>query len=106
MIEVIKGKPIRVGARELLPLVRVETHVRRQAFVGGTGLTGRGYCRVRMRPVALVERSEAGEHRIPLQDRTAQVVGGLLLAAFVIPLLLALAVRLAKSQNLHKQGGH
>lgn len=34
----IEGKPIRVGERELRPLVRVETRVRRQAFVGGKGL--------------------------------------------------------------------
>ena len=99
MIEVIEGKPIRVGEQELRPLVRVETRVQRQAFVGAGGLAGHGHGYVRMRPVAIVERSAAGERRIPLQDRTAQVIGGLLLAAFVIPLLLALAVNLAKARG-------
>jgi hypothetical protein len=49
-----------------------------------------------MRPVAILERDEAGERRIPIEDKTAQALGGLLLAALVIPLLLALAVRLVR----------
>lgn len=105
MIEIVEGKPIRVGERELQPLVRIESYAQRQASVGGTGLAGLGYHRVHMRPVAIVERSMAGERRIPIRDRTMQAIGGLLLAAFTIPLLLALAVRLAGSQDLRKRGG-
>ncbi|MDY6874611.1 MAG: hypothetical protein SWK90_00175 [Chloroflexota bacterium] len=95
-IKVIEGKSIRLGERELVPVVRVTSHVRRRAFVGSdrVGVQGRGF--VRMRPVALLERDEAGENHIPIQDKTNQVIGGLLLAAFIIPLLLAAAVHLAR----------
>jgi hypothetical protein len=102
MIRVVEGKPIRAGERELVPLVRVEARVRRQAFVGNDRLAGQGRGYVCMHPVAILERSAAGERRIPIQDCTAQAVGGLLLAAFVIPLLLALAVNLAKVRNQPK----
>lgn len=108
MIEVVEGKPIRVGERELVPLVHVETRVQRRAFVGADGLAGQGRSRVHMRPVAIVERGAAGERRIPIRDRTAQVIGALLLAAFVVPLLLALAVNLAKAhgwRTLSPEGG-
>ncbi len=98
MIEVIEGEPIRVRQRKLLPLVRVETHVRRQAFVGAGRLAGRGHGYVHMRPVAIVERSETEERRIEIHDRTGQALSGLLLAACVIPLLFLLAVRLAHKQ--------
>jgi len=96
MSEIVEGEPIHVGGRELVPLVRVTSRVRRQAFVGSDGVGAQGWGFVRLQPVAIVERSEAGECRFPIQDRTAQTLGGLLLAALVIPLLLALAVRLAR----------
>ena len=96
MTEVVEGKPIRLGERELVPVVRVTSHVRRRAFVGSDRVGAQGWGFVRMRPVAILERDEAGERRIPIQDKTNQVLGGLLLAAFIIPLLLALAVRLAR----------
>jgi hypothetical protein len=51
-----------------------------------------------MRPVAILERSGAGERRIPIQDRTAQLLGGLLLAALVIPALMLLAERVARRE--------
>jgi len=51
---------------------------------------------VHLQPVAILERDGEGECCIPIQDKTAQALGGLLLAAFVIPLLLAVAVRLAR----------
>jgi len=93
--EFVEGKPIHVGERELVPLVRVTTYARRRAFIGNDRLAGQGWGFVRLRPVAIVERGEAGERRIPIQDKTAQALSGLLLAAFIIPLLLAVAVRLA-----------
>ena len=96
MTEVVEGKPIRLGERELVPVVRVTSRVRRRAFVGSDRVSAQGWGFVRMRPVAILERDEAGERRIPIEDKTAQALGGLLLAAFIIPLLLALAVRLTR----------
>ncbi len=97
--EVVEGKPIRVGERELVPLVRVTGRVRRRAFLGSDRVGAQGWGFVRMRPVAILERDEADERRIPIEDKTVQALGGLLLAAFVIPLLLALAVRLAREDR-------
>jgi uncharacterized spore protein YtfJ len=98
MVKTIEGKPIRVEGRELVPVVRVEADVRRRAFVGTHGVAGEGAGLVRVRPVALVERGEAGERRILIPDRTAQLLGGLLLAALVIPALMLLAERIARRQ--------
>jgi len=98
MIEVIQGKPIRVGERELVPVVRVETGIRRRAFVGSDGIAGRGSYLVHMRPIAILERTGTSERRIPIPDRTAQLLGGLLLAALVIPLLMIAATRLARGK--------
>lgn len=95
MTETIEGEPIHAGERELVPVVSVTTGVRRRAFIGSDRLAGQGWGFVHLQPVAIVERSEAGERRIPIQDKTAQALGGFLLAAFIVPLLLAVAVRLA-----------
>jgi hypothetical protein len=95
--EVVEGEAIRVGGRELVPVVRVTTHGQRRAFVGPDRLAGQGWGFVRLQPIAILERSESGERRFPIRDRTAEVLGGLLLAAFIIPLLLAVAVRLARA---------
>jgi hypothetical protein len=96
MIKTIEGSPIRVGERELVPVVRVETEVQRRAFVGARGLAGEGAGFVHMRPIVLLERDERGERRIPIPDRTAELLGGLLLAALVIPALMLLAERIAR----------
>ena len=96
---VVDGEPIRVGERELTPLVRVTTYTRRQAHVGSGQLSGQGWGFVQLRPVAILERSAAGERRIPIRDKTAQMLGGLLLAAFIIPLLLGLAVLLMRKRR-------
>ncbi len=99
MGEIVEGQPIRVGARELVPLVRVTGRVRRRAFVGSDRVGAQGWGCVRMRPVAILERDGAGERRIPIEDKTAQALGGLLLAALVIPLLLTLVVRLVRKSS-------
>ena len=96
--EVVEGEPIQVEGRELVPLVRVTTRVQRRALVGTERVSGGGWGAVRLRPVAVLERTEEGERRIPIRDKTAQALGGFLLAAFIIPLLLAVAVRLARKE--------
>lgn len=95
----VEGEPIRVGERELVPVVRVTTYARRRAFVGSDRLAGQGWGFVQLHPIAILERSEVGERRIPLKDRTAQMLGGLLLAAFIIPLLLGLSARLMRRSD-------
>jgi hypothetical protein len=94
--KLVEGEPIHAGEREIVPLVRATIYGRRRAFVGSDRLTGEGWGVVHMRPVAIVERSETGERRIPIQDKTAQILGGLLLAAFIVPMLLGMAVHLAR----------
>ena len=98
MSEMVAGEPIQVGERRLVPLVQVTTRGRRRALLGAARVTGEGWGFVRLRPVAVLERSEEGERRLPIQDRTAQWLGGFLLAAFIVPLLLGVAVRLASSE--------
>jgi uncharacterized spore protein YtfJ len=96
--EVVEGEPIRVEGRELVPLVRMTTRAQRRALVGTERVSGGGWSAVRLRPIAVLERTEEGERRIPIRNRTAQALSGFLLAAFIIPLLLAVAVRLARKE--------
>ena len=93
---IVAGEPIQVGERELVPLVRVTTYARRQVRVGANDVAGQGQGFVHMRPVAILERSDRGERQIPIRDKTAQALSGLLLAAVIIPLLLMLAARLVR----------
>lgn len=96
MTDVVAGRPIQAGSRQLVPLVQVEANVRRGAFVGSGRTASQGRASVRLRPIAILEQRGAHQRRIPIHDRTKQVLGGLMLAALLIPALLALAVRLAR----------
>jgi hypothetical protein len=98
MVQIVEGKPIRVEGRELIPIVRVETSMQRRVFVGSDGLAVHGLGSVTTQPIAILERSDGSERRIAIPDRTAQLLGGLLLAALVIPLLLSVAVRLTRGK--------
>ena len=94
--KIVQGKPIRVGERELVPVVRVTAFGRRKAFLGSNRMEAQGWTTVSLRPIAVIERNDTGERLIRIPDRTTQLMGGLLLAAFVIPLLLAVAARLVR----------
>jgi hypothetical protein len=82
----------------LVPLVRIEAHARRRAFLGGGGVAGEACYSVHLRPIAILEKGPAGERRIPIRPWTKHSLGGLILAALVIPLLMATAVRLARGR--------
>jgi hypothetical protein len=98
MSEIVEGKARRVAGRELAPVVRVDKMVQRRAFVGASGLAGEGAGFVYMQPVAVLERREGMlARRIPVPDVTARLIGGLLLAALIIPLLMVVAVYVARA---------
>ena len=103
MSEIVEGKVVHVAGRELEPIVRVGKVVQRRAFVGASGLAGEGAGFVHMRPVAVLERQGGTVARhIPIPDVTAQLIGGLLLAALIIPLLMVVAVHIARMRVTHE----
>ncbi|MGD2144831.1 MAG: hypothetical protein PVF54_10170 [Anaerolineae bacterium] len=94
MTQVVEGDPIHVAGRELVPLVRETSRVRRRAFVGGegVGVQGRGF--VHLRPVAILDRSEAGERRLRSRGGTARTVRAAILVALVVPWVAAVLIYL------------
>ena len=93
--EVVEGEGVRVGERELVPVVRVTRRVERRAYVGADGVAGQGRGFVRLHPEAVMERSATGERRFAIQDRTVWMLGALFLVALVVPLLAMVIVRIA-----------
>ncbi|HUV91410.1 MAG TPA: hypothetical protein VMY80_17285 [Anaerolineae bacterium] len=94
--EVVEGEGVRVGERELVPVVRVTRRVERRAYVGADGVAGQGGGFVRLHPVAVVERSATGERRFAIRDRTVHTLIGLFLVALLVPLLAMVIVWIAE----------
>jgi uncharacterized spore protein YtfJ len=85
-IETVRGDPISAGGRELIPIVRVVSFGKASAMVGTKQVSGRGGGFSWIKPLAVVEVTEAGEQRIELQDGSAAAVRGMLAAAISIGL--------------------
>jgi hypothetical protein len=85
MTEIVEGDPIHVEGRELVPLVRIMSRVRRKAVLGNGGVEARGWGFVQFRPLALLDRDEDGERRLAFRDQTARSISWLLLIALVVP---------------------
>ncbi|HEC33740.1 MAG TPA: hypothetical protein ENI37_03365 [Chloroflexi bacterium] len=94
--EVARGRPLKVGDRTLVPVVRRTTGVWRQATIGTHHLASRGGGFVCLQPVGLIEQQGEGERFIPIPDKTRQALWGFLATALVVPLLLTLAARLTR----------
>jgi hypothetical protein len=97
MSEIVEGRPVRFGQRELVPVVRVESIVQRQALVSDKGLMGGGLGFVHLKPIAVLERCDGEEgRRIRIPGGTAQLIGISLLIGLAIPLLILMVVRVAR----------
>ena len=99
----VEGRPIRVGRHELIPLVRVEQQVRRQASVGTERVSARGSAMVSMRPVAVRLRNGRGEWSVIIRDDTARTVGRLLFVAVSVGCL-GIAVRVLRARCRGRSG--
>ncbi len=91
---IIRGEPIRVGQKQIVPEAQVTWWMRRSATIGMESTLGSGGTIVRIRPRALIERTPAGERRIPIQDRTARLLAGLAAGAVFVLFLAQVAEQL------------
>jgi hypothetical protein len=73
-----------------VPVVRATQHIQRRALVGTNRLGGQGHAFVRLEPLAIIERSAAGERTIPLHGWTIRQTTVLLLLAFALGVLVAM----------------
>jgi hypothetical protein len=96
MTETVRGDPIQVRGRELVPLVRVTSRVRRRASVGGGGVSGAGWGFVYMRPIAILDRNGAGVHRLPVRSETARSILWLFVVSLIVPLIALLLIYLSR----------
>jgi len=95
----IRGEPIRVGQREVVPEAQVTWWLQRRATVGLHRSSGWGLGRVSIRPQALVERGPMGMRRIPIRDETTRMLLGLAAGAVFVWFLAEVAVRLATNRG-------
>lgn len=93
--ELIEGEPIQVGQRQLIPIVRMRSAVRRQVTFGTQESSGGGGGLVWLQPVAMIERRPDGnEERIAILDETGTAIKGMLIGALTLPLLYLFVVSL------------
>lgn len=88
-LRTVRGEPYYVGGRELIPVVRIVSFGKAQALIGNRRIGGRAVGFVWIKPVAILEASPEGEHRIPITDATASAVYGLLGLALAMTLCFA-----------------
>ena len=93
-VETVQGEPIVVGEKELTPIARVISFVRRKGAIKKRGLAGGGGGFVLIEPMAVVESSPQGIRRLSVRDETRRALAGMLAAALIFPIALELAVRL------------
>jgi len=88
--EVVEGRAIRVGGRQLVPVVRRTVGVQRQAIIS-EGVAARGGAFVHLHPVGVLERRGNEERFIPIPDLTQAALVGMLLTGLVVAVLSLLA---------------
>ena len=94
--ELIEGEPVQVGERQLVPVVKMRSLIRRQATFGTDGSGGGGGGLVWLQPEAIVERRPDGtEERFSITDETGTAIRGMLIGAMVLPIVYAFVVSLA-----------
>lgn len=97
--EVIEGRPIRIRDRELVPLVRVTSWVKRGAALRGQDVGAHGYGFVHLKPVGVVERDGASRRQLAIHDRTCRALWVLAVTVFLVPWVAVLLVYLARRSS-------
>lgn len=97
--EILQGQPLRAGNREIVPEAEVWSFQVKQLGLNTNGTSGGGAWWSWSRPTALIERSPTGERRRQIVDANLQLEVVLLVAALVLPLVLAIVTRWANRSS-------
>lgn len=93
--ERVHGDPIHIGDQRIIPLAQRTTGVRYQATLGSY-VTARGGGFMSLRPLGVIVQKEGSERFLRVRNPTAQALMGILIVAVVVPVLLMIAIRLAR----------
>jgi uncharacterized spore protein YtfJ len=80
-IETVRGQPVHVGERTLIPVARIVSFGKARGTIGTDRIGGWGVGFAWVTPVAIVEETPEGERRTPIADGTAAALRSLLGAA-------------------------
>jgi hypothetical protein len=95
--EVVRGRPIRWGAREIVPEAVIWSWQRTDATLrqaGSATLLG-GLFRW-VRPTALLDRTPERTERVLVRDVNHRLEGAVLIAALLLPIVMAAAANLLR----------
>ncbi len=92
----VRGEPIQLGDREIVPEARWTWVMTRRATFGRQHQSARGWMAVHVQPTAVIEHNPTHTRRIPIHNRTHQLLWGFIAGALALPFLMELAVRLAR----------
>jgi hypothetical protein len=101
---VLRGRPVSIGERSYVPVVRAVAATKRTAHLRAEGVAGRGEAVVRLVPVAVIERR--GTHERWLFPAWASLRRLLvpLLAALLLPTALTLLARALAARWVQQRG--
>ena len=88
--EVVQGQPLRAGEREIVPEAEVWSFQTKQIGLQDNGVSGGGVWWSWSRPTALIERGPDDVRRVRINDVNLQFEIALIVAAIVLPLVLAI----------------
>lgn len=85
-VETVRGEPYHVGGRKLIPVARVISFGKASATIGTDRIGGWGVGFARVTPLAIIDETDEGEHRIPLANTTAQALQSMFAGAVAVTL--------------------
>jgi hypothetical protein len=86
-VETVRGTPIHVSGRTLVPVARVVSATSHHATIRRQTVEARGAGVVRVRPLHLVQVWEGDHGVLPVPDVTARTIAAMLLAGLAIALV-------------------
>ena len=95
-VRTVRGTPIKVYGRTLIPVARVLSAVQHRATISVDRVEGSGWGFARTQPIALLEERNGKEKTLPIPDRTRTVLGQMAMVALVIPMLCTAVIAVAR----------
>jgi uncharacterized spore protein YtfJ len=72
--QLVRGEPYHVGGQTLIPVAHVTSFGRGKATIGQERIGGWGFAFTRVTPVAIVVKTDMGQRRVPIYDRTGDTL--------------------------------